>query len=146
MCWVMTSTKFAVVQWESSVGGSPRTATLSTPPFFGVCAWASSPATTMRPTTSSRASSGDRPDRNPRIMENLPRAQAWASKRSRPCPGRAHVPSALYGGVSAIDEQVAPRHESRRIARKVDGGAGDLLGQTEAIEQMLWPHHPARLV
>jgi len=37
MCWVMTSTKFAVVQWESSVGGS-RDGDLEHPPFFGVCA------------------------------------------------------------------------------------------------------------
>ena len=38
MCCVMTSTKFAVVQWESSVGGSPRTATRRIPPRLGV--WA----------------------------------------------------------------------------------------------------------
>ena len=41
MCWVMTSTKLAVVQWLSRVGGSPRTATRSTPPFLGMlCAQA----------------------------------------------------------------------------------------------------------
>src|SRR5260370_64624 len=72
MCWVMISTKFAVVQWESSVGGSPSTATFSTPPFLGVCARASSPVMATRPTTSS----SDKPDRNPRLMANLPRDQA----------------------------------------------------------------------
>src|SRR6266850_2616288 len=72
MCWVMTSTKFAVVQWESSVGGSPSTATFSTPPFLGVCAPASSPVRTTRPATSS----SDKLDRNPRLMAHLPRDQA----------------------------------------------------------------------
>src|SRR6266850_154176 len=74
MCWVMTSTKFAVVQWESSVGGSPSTATFSTPPFLGVCARASSPVRTTRPATSS----SDKLDRNPRLMADLPRDQARA--------------------------------------------------------------------
>src|SRR5258706_7872465 len=74
MCWVMTSTKFAVVQWASSVGGSPSTATFSTPPFLGVCARASSPVRTTRPATSS----SDKLDRNPRLMANLPRDQARA--------------------------------------------------------------------
>src|SRR5713101_7587714 len=68
MCWVMTSTKFAVVQWASSVGGSPSTATFSTPPFLGVWARASSPVRTTRPATSS----SHKLDRNPRLMANLP--------------------------------------------------------------------------
>src|SRR5215470_17278234 len=78
MCWVMISTKFAVVQCASSVGGSPSTATFSTPPFLGVCAWASSPVTATRPATNRPAAiRNDKPDRNPRLMANLPRDQAW---------------------------------------------------------------------
>src|SRR2546427_657061 len=49
-------------------------------------------------------------------------------------------------GVAAVDEQVATGHEGRGIAREVDGGARDLLGQTEATEQVLRAHHLASLV
>src|SRR6266849_8876953 len=49
-------------------------------------------------------------------------------------------------GVAAVDEQVAACHEGRGIAREVDGGAGYLLGQTEATKKGLRPHHLARLV
>ena len=78
MCWVMISTKFAVVQWASSVGGSPSTATFSTPPFLGVCAWASSPVMTTRPAASRPAANSiEKPDRGPRLMANLPRNRAW---------------------------------------------------------------------
>src|SRR6266851_8096306 len=49
-------------------------------------------------------------------------------------------------GVAAVDEQVATGHEGRGIAREVDGGARDLLGQTEATEEVLRAHHLARLV
>src|SRR6266508_1178194 len=52
MCWVITSTKLAVVQCESSVGGSPRTAARMTPPFF----WAEASA----PRTATRASASRR--------------------------------------------------------------------------------------
>src|SRR5881396_2333188 len=51
-----------------------------------------------------------------------------------------------HGGVAAVDEQVAARHERRGIAGEIDGGARDLLGPTEAIEQVLRSHHLARFV
>src|SRR3989304_10635718 len=55
MCWVITSTKLAVVQCESSVGGSPRTATRITPPFFGTWASATVPSVTKAVSTRARA-------------------------------------------------------------------------------------------
>src|SRR5712664_4677516 len=49
-------------------------------------------------------------------------------------------------GVAAVDEQVTTGHEGRGIAREVDGSACDLLGLTEATEQVLRAHHLASLV
>src|SRR5207249_2825340 len=51
-----------------------------------------------------------------------------------------------HGGVAAVDEQVAARHERRGVAGQVDGGAGDLDGQAQPAEQVLGAHHLARLV
>src|SRR5438105_7906611 len=53
---------------------------------------------------------------------------------------------ASHGGVAAVDEQVAARHEGRGVARQVDGRAGDLDGQAQPAEQVLGAHHLARLV
>src|SRR5438067_6842478 len=50
------------------------------------------------------------------------------------------------GGVAAVDEQIAARHERRGVAREVDRGARDLRRQAEPAQQVLGPHHLARLV
>src|SRR5206468_1345442 len=68
--------------------------------------------------------------------------QEWAGQTLHDLPGT----SGSNCGVAAVDEQVAACHEGRGIAREIDGGAGDLLWQTEPTEQMLRPHHLARLV
>src|SRR5713226_1710059 len=110
MCWVMISTKFAVVQWESSVGGSPSTATFSTPPLLGVCARASSPVMVTRPATSS----SDKPDRNPRLMANPPSGSGVAICRPR--------------------EPARPSHEQRQGLLDEVGEVAEELGTAGAVE------------